>query len=63
MADGIYCARGWLVVGRKGQNGVVVFFGFTTEVRTTRLFYIYGSWVIVREFKPFFPKKIASSLN
>ena len=48
VADGIYCARGWLVVGRKGQKGVVVFFGFTTEVRTTRLFYIYGSWVSKR---------------
>ena len=37
-----------MVVRRKGQKGVVVFFGFTTEVRTTRLFYIYGSWVSKR---------------
>ena len=37
-----------LVVRRKGQKGVVVFFVSTTEVRTTRLFYIYGSWVSKR---------------
>ena len=26
VAHGIYCVRGWLVVRRKGQKGVVVFF-------------------------------------
>ena len=40
----------WLLGGRV-KRGVVVFFVSTTEVRTTRLFYIYGSWVRIRELE------------
>ena len=38
------------MLGGRVKRGVVVFFVSTTEVRTTRLFYIYGSWVRIREF-------------